>query len=87
MAGGRPGIEPGSLPYSNVLPCGRTASGGYPYYWGIHQSGMKSFSMHSLLYFNDYDVRRNTFDCFYLSVNHIVLVFFNGLICTGRNKG
>ena len=30
MAGGRPGIEPGSLPYSNVLPCGRTASGGIP---------------------------------------------------------
>lgn len=50
MAGGRPGIEPGSLPYSNVLPCGRTASGGgYPYYWGIHQSGMKSFSMGCLL--------------------------------------
>lgn len=27
MAGGRPGIEPGSLPYGNILPCGRTASG------------------------------------------------------------
>lgn len=32
MAGGRPGIEPGSLPYSNVLPMWTNGLGEYSYY-------------------------------------------------------
>lgn len=38
------------------------------------------------LYFDDYDVRCNTFDCFNLFVNHLVFVFLNGFIRTSRNQ-
>ncbi len=34
------------------------------------------------LYFDDYDVRCNLSDLLQLFVNHLILVFFNGFICT-----
>jgi hypothetical protein len=44
MAGGRPGIEPASLPYGNILPCGRTASGNTPYFVIFRKFGAMPYS-------------------------------------------
>ena len=38
------------------------------------------------LYFDNYDVRCNSFNCFNLFINNSVFIFLNGFICPSRNQ-